>query len=186
MNRTLAGAVVALALCACHRQETIAIRYPEARTSAVVRAAESLPEPDRAFVYEASAANAAAIRLGRLAMERGASDGVRQLGRDIVDRHTELADRLRETARYENHMTLPAPPMTAQQAETYARLSSLSGAAFDAAFLQTAAQMQRETLDSFSREAALGRDPGLRHVAHQTLPLLQHQQLRVMREIEIL
>lgn len=177
----------AVAWCGCHHESSVAIRYPAARapSAAVACAVGSLPEPDRAFVREASDANAAATRLGRLAIERGESERVRALGREMVDRHTELADRLRQTGRYEDQPAAAAT-MTADEAERWAQLSSLRGPAFDAAFLQAMAQTQRRTLDSFSREAALGRDPELRQVARESLPRLRQQSMRVEREIQIL
>ena len=119
------AALLALALPACgHQEEAVATRpaspplsgetiMPSEMTAQVAR----LPEPDRAFVRQAAGAHMAAIQLGQLATEKGSSERVRAIGREMSDAHTALQEQLREAARRED-VVLPMPRMTASQQKT--------------------------------------------------------------------
>jgi putative membrane protein len=185
------GAALALAattaLLACGPpRETVAIHYPAAspRLGAVTRA-PGLPEPDRDFVRQATGANLAAIRLGQLAIDRGTSPLVKDIGRELIDSHTVIDDRLRATAREEQD-GLSSARMTARQEEAYQRLSRLSGPEFDRAFLAAILDEQQHAVNSFNREASGGRDRAIRALAHDTLPLLNDRVRYVKIEMETL
>jgi putative membrane protein len=157
---------------------------PPVPPSAVSLAIERLPEPDRQFVRQAMGANLAAIQMGRLAMQRGTSDRIKAIGRDLVDTHTQLQDRMRQAAREEDNIILPLPQMTADQKSDYDRLARLSGFAFDQAFLAILIKNQDETIRSFNQQALNGKDTALRDLANDTLPLLNDRVRWVRREIQ--
>jgi putative membrane protein len=200
MKRKIEPAVVCIGAClalaiGCERpQEVVAIHYPSTLPKMVARvqpsevetAIATLPEPDRNFVQQTLGANMAAIRFGQLAMEKGTSSTVRDLGREMMNSHTLLNDRLRETARNEHDIVLPVARMTPAQELKYARLRVLSGPAFDHAFLQAVLDEQQRTVDTFRREAAEGHDARLRTFADDALPLLHDRVHYVKNEIQIL
>jgi putative membrane protein len=188
------GAFLALAIGCEKPEEVVAIHYPSMSSPALARVQPStvesaiarLPEPDRNFVRQTLGANMAAIRMGQLAMRKGSSSSVRDLGREMLNSHTLLNDHLRETARTEHDIELPVARMTPAQELTYARLSVLSGPAFDHAFLQAVLDQQQRTVDAFRAEANDGRDPRLRAFADDALPLLHDRVHYVKNEIQIL
>jgi putative membrane protein len=115
-------------------------------------------------------------------MEKGASDRVKSIGRDMVDQHTQLTDRLRTSASREN-ITLPVAEMTPEQKETVAQLEAKSGPEFDQAYLTDVTALQNQTIASFQNEAMHGQDPALSAFANQTLPMLNERARSVQRQI---
>jgi putative membrane protein len=192
MRRRILGmvaAAVSLGAIGCTKPEpSFAIRYPEPSVppAGAARVVEVLPEPDRAFVHQAASANLAAIRYGELAMARGDTQRIRDLGRELRDSHTALNEHLRDRVRVEYGIILPMARLTPAQGETYGLMSRLSGMAFDQAFIGAVATLQQETNDSFTREAILGRDPGLRQFANLALPILNERARMVQREHQLL
>jgi putative membrane protein len=187
--------VAALGLFGCgssYQAEATPVEYPAAtaarpseavQPSQVAAAVQNLPEPDRGFVLQASGAHMAAIRFGQLAMEKGATEKVREIGKEMVDTHTAFSDKLRETARTSANVILPIPRLTASQQRDYQRLSRLSGAEFDRAFLDAVLRVQQETIQSFNNEALNGQSPAIREFANQSLPQLNERVRTVRREM---
>lgn len=150
--------------------------------SEVAQAIQSLPEPDRGFVEQAAGANVAAIQIGQLAMERGSTDGIRELGRNLVDTHSKMSDDLRASAQKQG-ITLPVAAMTDDQRARYDQLAKLNGQDFDRAFLEEIRNMQQQTLQSFQNEAMHGQVAGLQGFANQMLPVLNDRARTVQREM---
>jgi putative membrane protein len=122
--------------------------------------------------------------MGRLAMERGGSPGVQNLGRELVNTHTELSDHLRDIARNEHNVVLPPMgQLTPTQRAEYDRLSMLSGPDFDRAFLSAILRLQEQTISSFNNEAVNGQDTGIREFANETIPLLNDRVRYVRTEM---
>jgi putative membrane protein len=157
---------------------------PFVRSADLKAAVGRLPDPDREFVRQASSAHMAAIRMGQLAMDRGQSERVRAIGKEMVDSHTALNDALRDTARTGEHVVLPVPETTPAQADAYAALTRLTGAEFDRAFLKAAIDIQDQTILGFNREAMDGQDLDLRAFASGSLPLLNERMRFVQREVQ--
>jgi putative membrane protein len=169
-------AASALLLAAGCAEET----PPPVSPSEVTQAVQSLPEPDRSFVQQAVGVNMAWIRIGQLAMERGATDGVRRIGRDTVDTHTRLNDRLRAAAR-QDHIELPYSAMAPSKQALYDKLAQLSGPEFDQAFLDGVRQGQDEIIQTFQSEALSGRVCALSAFADESLPMLNSRVRTVRR-----
>jgi putative membrane protein len=179
MTRWSTGAGLMLGLIAC-AGETVQRPEPAVQPSALRRAVANLPEPDRSFIRQATGAHLTAIRLGQLAMERGSSEKVRQIGRELIDSHTALDDRLRDDARRQG-IVLPIGRLTPPGEEEVARLSQLSGREFDREFLDAVQRLQDDTLRSFNHEAVNGRDASIRYLASQLIPDLS-QRVRLVRQ----
>ena len=193
LKRWLAISAVAAPLAlvgGCSKEQTGTVaQYPPApppaqkmSPSEVSQAVAQLPEPDRGFIQQAAGANITAIRLGQLAMARGTSEDVRNLGREMVDNNTSLNDRMREAARREGVILPIAQPTPAQQS-TLMQLSSLYGAEFDRAFLDSVTNLQNESIANFQNEAVHGKDPALADLANSALPVLNERTRTVQRQM---
>jgi putative membrane protein len=176
-----------LGLTACAKSQpppaTAAKVMPASRVSELVM---TLPQPDRDFVKQVSGAHMAAIRMGQLAMVRGYSPTVRDMGREMVDTHTDLDSQLRRDVLIHNDVELPVAQMTPQQRARYQTLFALRGPAFDQAYLQAVLDTQNETLKAFNQEALDGRDPDIRDLANSTLPTLNDRIRTVRREMSVM
>ena len=72
------------------------------------------------------------VKLGMLAAQKGNDAAVKQFGQRMVAEHSKAGDELKSIAMI-SKITLPAD-VSKFDAETYAKLSKLSGAEFDRAY----------------------------------------------------
>ncbi len=152
--------------------KTIALPLVVACISAAQNQADRLKKTDETFVMKAAQGGLAEVELGNLAIERGANQKVKDFGRRMVTDHSKAGDELKTIA---SHKSLNVPAgIDAKSQATKHRLSSLSGAAFDRAYMEDMVSDHKEDIAEFQREANTGADPELRSFAQKTLPTLQH------------
>jgi len=131
---------------------------------------------DKKFVREALAGENAQVDLGKLAVQKGSSDDVREFGRKMVDDHTKLNEEMRDVADKEG-IRAPAG-ITAKEKAQVAKLASLSGESFDKAYIAAMVKDQRGNLAALKREATAGNDTAIKEEASQGMKLIeQHLQL---------
>jgi putative membrane protein len=140
-----------------------------------------LSSADTAFAMKAAQGGMAEVKLGQLAVEKASSPDVKAFGQKMVDDHTKLNDQMKQVATTEN-MTLPTDIDAKDQAE-YDKLSKLSGAEFDKAYMKSMVKDHTEDVKEFQKEANSGKDPQLKHLASTALPILQSH-LQMAKETE--
>jgi putative membrane protein len=133
--------------------------------------AMALSSADRKFVMEAAMGGMKEVELGRLAVERGASDAVKQFGQRMVDDHSRANSELMQLVSSKG-VTLPTA-LDAKHQAVVAKWSQLSGEAFDRAYAKEMVKDHNKTLALFQREATRGTDADLKAFAQKTLPALQ-------------
>jgi len=127
---------------------------------------------DRKFVEKAASGGLAEVKLGQLAMDKGASPTVKEFGKRMVDDHGKANDELKEIASKKN-LTLPTEVDTKQKA-TYDKLSKLSGSDFDKAYMDAMVKDHDQDVKEFKKEATTtSADPELKAWAEKTLNVLE-------------
>ncbi len=126
---------------------------------------------DSRFAMEAAQGGMTEVQLGQLAKDKAASDAVKQFGQRMVDDHTKANDKLKSVASQKG-ITLPTDVGAKNQA-TIDRLSKLSGAAFDRAYMQNMVSDHKKDVAEFRKEASSGKDPEFKQFASETLPTLE-------------
>lgn len=126
---------------------------------------------DLTFVMDAANGGMAEVELGRLAAQKASSDEVKKFAQRMVDDHGKGNDELKSLAQTKN-ITLPADVDTKDKALEN-RLSKLSGAAFDKAYMQAMLADHRKDVAAFKRESQSGKDPDVKAWAAKTLPTLE-------------
>jgi putative membrane protein len=135
-------------------------------------AAQSTGKPaDEQFMKDAASDGTAEVELARLAVEKATRPEVKSYAQMLVDDHTRANDELKGLAAQKN-VTLPAEPKAEQKA-TRDRLSKLSGAAFDHAYVNAMVTDHQKAVALFSRESKSGADPDAKAWAAKTLPTLE-------------
>jgi putative membrane protein len=135
---------------------------------------------DSAFMMTAGGAGVAEVELGRLAVGRASSADVKAFAQMMVDDHTKANGELSGLASQKG-VTLPAdPPPPAKAAKDH--LSTLSGAAFDKAYMDHMVKDHEKAVALFTKEASSGKDGDTKDWASKTLPTLQ-QHLAKAREV---
>jgi putative membrane protein len=131
---------------------------------------------DKTFAMKASMANEGEISAGRLAMSMGTTSTVRELGKRFIDNHTTNEAMLSSIASKE-HLTLPMMPSPMDKM-TAAHLKTLSGRAFDMAYLKAQQTGHEKAVALFKQEIANGTNPMLVAYAKKSLPVIEeHLQL---------
>ncbi|WP_169307506.1 DUF4142 domain-containing protein [Chitiniphilus eburneus] len=126
---------------------------------------------DASFIEQAGAAGLAEVEAGRLALQKGSSEGVKQLANMLIDDHTKANERLNTVAALKN-LSPPSEPGEANRKQL-ARLNGVSGKDFDEEFLKQQRAAHQEAIALFSKQAKSGKDPDLKKFAADTLPRLQ-------------
>ena len=126
---------------------------------------------DRKFVMEAAMGGMMEVELGRLAVERGASDAVKQFGQRMIDDHTRANQELMQLASAAG--VTPPAALDAKHRATVAKMARLSGAAFDREYARQMVKDHEKTVALFQREADRGAHDGLKSFASAQLPALQ-------------
>jgi putative membrane protein len=127
--------------------------------------------PDSKFAMTAAHGGAAEVMMGQLAAQKATDPAVKSFGQQMVDDHSKANGQLMSVAQSES-MTLPSEPDAKQKAE-YAKLSSMSGPAFDKAYVKAMVKDHEEDVKDFTKESQSGNDPKIKDFATTTLPVLQ-------------
>ena len=126
---------------------------------------------DMAFVKEAAMGGLAEVELGRLATQKAESNDVKQFAQRMVDDHSKANDQLKPIAQQKN-VEVPSQ-LSGKEKALYDRLSKLSGAQFDRAYMRAMVADHRKDVAAFKRESTAGTDAEVKQFASQTLPTLQ-------------
>jgi putative membrane protein len=113
----------------------------------------------------------AEVELGQLATQKGQSDDVKKFGQHMVDDHSKANDQLKSLAGQKG-VTLPTD-VSAKDKALKDRLSNLSGAQFDHAYMTAMVKDHKEDIAEFKKEANSGKDSDVKNWASQTLPTLE-------------
>lgn len=140
----------------------------------------AMSSQDRNFVMEAAMGGMMEVELGRLAVQNGASDAVKQFGQRMVDDHTKSNQELMSWASSKG-MTLPTALDEKHQKEV-TKLSGMTGAEFDRAYAKMMMKDHEKDVKEFEKQSTRGGDPDLRAFAAKTLPTLQ-EHLQMVRTL---
>jgi len=134
---------------------------------------------DSAWVMKVAKGGMAEVELGKMAAEKGSSDAVKHFGQRMVDDHSKANDELKTLAASKN-ITLPAE-IGPEETALRSRLSKMSGAAFDRAYMKAMVSDHVKDINEFKMEAKSGRDADVKAWASKTLPTLE-EHLKMARD----
>jgi len=129
---------------------------------------------DKEFVRSVSESSATEVQLGKLAQEKASSDAVKELGKRLVEAHTQTGQQLKQAGAALNIQLPSDPPRKAKKAQD--KLAKLSGPDFDRAYAKMAADEEKQTVKQFEREAKNGKVPGMKDFAAKNLSAEQERQ----------
>jgi len=135
------------------------------------QAADRLSNADSTFASKAAQGGLAEVELGKLAMTHATNDQVKQFGKQMVDDHGKANEELQQIASRKG-ITLPSSANSEDQA-TIKRLSSLTGSAFDKAYMDEMVKDHQTDVNEFRKESTSGQDSDFKSFASKTLPTLE-------------
>lgn len=124
---------------------------------------------DQRFIERAARAGQAEVEFGRMAVEKASNPKVKEFGQRMVDEHGRVNTELEDLAKKKGitlSASYPKGPM-----ET--RLSKLSGAAFDKAYMHDVAVDHEKEIAAFEAHAKSSTDPDVKDFAGRTVPALR-------------
>jgi len=141
----------------------------------------SLTSKDYKFACAADAGGRMEVDLGRLAVQKAASKDVRDFGQRMVDDHSKAGEGLTKVLK-DKGASVPIKDNKKEDKMT-AHLQSLSGSAFDAAYIKMMVSDHRKDAKEFEKASEKSEDADLRAWAAKTLPIVQ-EHLRLAQDIE--
>lgn len=120
---------------------------------------------------KAASGGMAEVEMGNLAARKATDPKVKEFGQRMADDHTKANNELKSVVSSKG-VTLP-DRIDAKDQSTKDRLSNLSGAEFDRAYMRDMVQDHKTDIGEFEREANHGSDPDLKAFAAKTLPTLR-------------
>jgi putative membrane protein len=123
------------------------------------------------FAKDAAQGGLAEVELGKLAVDRASDPSVKEFAQRMIDDHSSANTQLKTVAS-EKSMALPAD-LSASQRRTKDKLSGLSGADFDKAYMKDMVNDHETDVKEFQKQANEGTDPDIKAFAAKTLPTLQ-------------
>jgi putative membrane protein len=164
----VAGAIALPALFVTSRQlQADSKMTMAAKTSKM----SGVPASDKEFMKEAAQGGMAEVMMGQLAAKKGANSEVKKFGQRMVTDHSKANAQLKALAA-KKKVTLPKDVGPKHKAH-YKHLSSLSGAAFDRAYMQHMVNDHVEDVAAFQKEATGGKEAEVKAWAAKTLPVLK-------------
>lgn len=120
--------------------------------------------------------NGAEIAAGKAAQEKASNSDVKDFAKMLVDDHTELQKKLDSFATDAN-LTPVSPPMAdqmqAQNEQQMDSLQSMSGAAYDRAFINDMVKDHQMTLDNLHQWESTATNAQLRSIVSGAIPVIQ-------------
>lgn len=136
---------------------------------------------DRQFVIKASQANLEEVALGVLGQQKAQNESVKAFAKRMETDHSKAEQELM-TAAQEAGLT-PPTELSPEAKATKARLSKLSGMAFDREFMKVMVMGHEKAVRLFTMEAEKGSHPALTGYAKKSLPTLEDH-LKQAKEIQ--
>jgi len=127
---------------------------------------------DKKFVKNAALGGLTEVELGKLATQKASDQKVKDFGQKMVDDHTKANDELKQAATKSN---IPVPEsLDSKHQSRIDKLSKLSGAEFDKAYVKDQLKDHQKDVQEFKDEAQNGTDPNIKAFASTAVPVLEH------------
>ena len=126
---------------------------------------------DQKFMREAAQGGLAEVELGKLATEKASSEDVKKFGQRMVDDHSKANDELKSLASSKG-VDLPDQVSSKDKAKEE-KLSQLSGADFDRAYMENMLKDHKKDVADFEKESTNGQENDVKQFASKTLPTLK-------------
>ncbi|MCY7315286.1 MAG: DUF4142 domain-containing protein [Rubrivivax sp.] len=144
---------------------------PKAGTAATQGSPVSVDRADRAFVEAAARDGMAEVMVGRMAQDKASNAQVKAFGERMAQDHGKANAELLMIA---GTRGIAAPNDAGAEHKKHAdRLTKLSGADFDRAYMKLMVEDHAKDVKSFERASKSAKDADIRAFAARTLPTLQ-------------
>jgi putative membrane protein len=159
---------------ACLSLTTMATLTPAAAQTAAQHTALA---SDSNFIQLAMSLGLLQVKLGKLAQDKGASDGVREFGKRMVADYSKVNEQLAAGAK---QAAYPHPVLLREHQQTFDRFNGMSRSSFDKSYMAEVVSGHDEVARLLKDEAKHGRVESLKQLAASLLPDVQQDQSLAM------
>lgn len=152
---------------------------PSTSTTSTSSSASTASTQDKDWINQAAMDNHQEIIMARLGEQKASNAGVKSFAQKLATDHTKALSELETVARGKS-VTIPSQytststtSSTATQNADERRLSGLSGAEFDRAFVKQMVDDHQKAISAFEREEKATQDSAIRNYINTTLPTLR-------------
>ena len=149
----------------------------EASASKTEASSAKLTAKEKTFAIKAAGGNLAEAKLGELASTKGASDDVKSFGQQMVTDHGKANTDLE--AVYGKIGMKFEPKLNAKQQATFDKLSALSGAAFDKAYVADMLNDHTKDVAEYKEMMKTTKNADLKSYESETLPVIEHHLMMI-------
>ena len=128
---------------------------------------------DSNFIQMAMSLGLLQVKLGKLAQDKGSSDGVREFGKRMVADYSKVNEQLAAGAK---QAAYPHPVLLRQHQQTFNRFNTMSRSSFDQSYMTEMVSGHTEAARLFEDEAKNGRVQLLKQLATSLPPGVQQDQ----------
>jgi len=141
--------------------------------------AMSQDKQSQEFIREAIEGNYAEVEMGKLAQQKGSSEGVKSFGATLVTDHGNANQKAMDVAK-KIGVTPPTGPNEKQKAD-HDKLAKMSGREFDKSFAEAMVQDHKEDISEYEKASRLPAPVG--EFAKEGLPILQRH-LQIAEDLQ--
>ncbi|HUB31296.1 MAG TPA: DUF4142 domain-containing protein [Terracidiphilus sp.] len=156
------------------------VAAPGARAQSSQMQHSNASPADSQFVRKAMQGSDAEIKLGQLATEKASSPDVKQFGQRMVEDHTKLNEQMKPVA--EQIGVSPLTTVSPKDQALEAKLETLSGDAFDKAYMSAMVKDHTKDLAEFRHEAKDGQSTAVKDAAEQGAHVI-HEHLQLAEKV---
>jgi putative membrane protein len=121
------------------------------------------PAMDKTFVKKALEGSMAEVQMGQLALQKSNDDQVKQFAQRMVDDHGKMVDQMKPVAQQMGIKVPDSPPKG--EMKKMDKMKSLSGDAFDQAYIKDMVKDHKKDSSEFKQEAQSTQNPQLKQLA---------------------
>lgn len=126
---------------------------------------------DAGFIPKAANGGMTEVQLGQMAEDKGASDAVKDFGKQMVKDHSEANSELKEVAGKMNVMV--PDKLDAKHQAMVEKMSAMSGAAFDTAYVNGMVKAHKEDIALFEQADKTVKNDDLKKFIEKTVPIMK-------------
>jgi putative membrane protein len=126
------------------------------------------------FVQTAATSDMYEVQAGKLAVEKGQAEAVKQFGQQMVDAHTKTTEELTGIVKSKNIKVDLPTTLDAKHQKLIDDLNSASADNFDKTYATQQVDAHQEAVNLFKKYGANGDDSAVKQFAEKTLPTIQH------------
>jgi len=128
---------------------------------------------DSGFIQATMSLGLLQVKLGKLAQEKGSSDGVRDFGKRMATDYSKVNEQLAAAAR---QAAYPHPVLLRQHQQIFDRFNSMGRSSFDRNYMAEMVSQHDDAARLFEAEAKDGRVQSLKQLAAALLPDMRRYQ----------